>query len=60
MTNKIFRSTAWIALIAALALTGCAKKSPRHLRLLPHSRRPRPRSADQTAPTPEETAPTSQ
>jgi len=61
MTNKIFRSTAWIALLAALALTGCAKKSP-----APPPAPPAQQEAPPTppptppAPKPEETAPAPQ
>ena len=61
MTMKIFRSTAWIALFAALALVGCAKKSPAPPPA-PPARQEAPPTPPPTppAPKPEETAPAPQ
>ena len=58
MTMKIYRSTAWIALLAALALTGCAKKAPPPPPAPPAQQEAPPTPPPTTpAPTPQETAP---
>ena len=58
MTMKIYRSTAWIALLAALALTGCAKKSPPPPAPPPQQEAPPTPPPPAPTPPPQETAPT--